>query len=52
MVVTVPPVIAAPWNHTAYSGRFGAMIASTCPGPNPLAVSPPANRCTESSSSP
>ena len=47
MVVTVPPVIAAPWNQTAYSGRFGAMIAKTWPGPNPLAVNPPANRCTD-----
>ena len=34
-VVTMPPAMATPWNTTAYSGQFGAMIASTSPLPKP-----------------
>ena len=40
-VVTVAPAQAIPWNSTAYSGQFGAMIAMHPPGASPLSVSPP-----------
>ena len=50
-VVTVPPATATPWNTTAYSGMFGAMIASVSPTPNPRAWSPPAKRRMASRSS-
>ena len=32
--------MATPWNTIAYSGRFGAMIASTSPGPKPARCEP------------
>ena len=52
MVVMVPPAMATPWKTTAYSGRFGAMIARTSPLPKPFACSPPASRRVAWSSSP
>src|SRR5919199_314092 len=50
IVVMTPPASATPWKTTAYSGRFGAMRASTSPLPKPRAANPPANERTPCSS--
>ena len=50
MVVTVLPATATAWKTIAYSGLLGAIRPIVLPS-NPLATSPPANRCTAVDSS-